>query len=225
MSRKGFRDSVLLWLLISLAWPGVRGQAQTEEPRYQGRGLAEWQGDLKAPSPEVRRNAVPALVHFGPAAVPALASALKDLHAQVRELAVWGLGQIGPAAKDAVPALGQALGDVSVQVRQTAAWALGMVGPAAKDAVPELTRALKDSGNVVRANAAQALGQIGLEAKGAAVALAQAIWDRNVLVRGSATQALRAIGQPAVSELRKEAEKDPQLEPLLQEVIRIVGGR
>lgn len=64
---------------------------QAQEPRYEGRTFAEWQGDLKDLSPEVRMRAVEALGYFGPRAVPALIQALKDDTAKVR--------------RDAVPAL------------------------------------------------------------------------------------------------------------------------
>lgn len=78
---------------------------QAQEPRYEGRTFAEWQGDLKDLSPEVRMRAVEALGYFGPRAVPALIQALKDDTAKVRREAAAALGKIGPAAKDAVPAL------------------------------------------------------------------------------------------------------------------------
>ncbi len=220
MKRKVFRVSVVLWLLIGMAWQAPQGRA--EEQRYQERTLAQWQGDLKDPSPEVRRKAIDALAHFGPVAVPALAQALSDVDAQMRQTAAWVLGEMSPPAKEAVPALAQALEDLNVQVRQTAAWALGRFGPAAKEAVPQLTRALKDSGPVVRGNAAQALGAIGPEAKDAAVALAEAAWDGHTYVRESARHALERIGPAAMAELRRQVERDPGLQPLLDATIHAV---
>ena len=225
MNRTGFCNGVLLCLFIGLAWPALRGQAWAGELRYQERTFTEWKGDLENPSPQVRVKAVRALQRFGPIAVAAVAGALKDVSAEARLAAAWTLGEMGPVAKDAVPALGQALGDLNVQVRQTAAWALGMVGPAAKDAVPELTRALKDSGNVVRANAAQALGAIGPEAKTAAVALAELALGGHSYVGGNATNALRAIGPGAIAELRRQAERDPQIQPFLEEALHIIRER
>jgi hypothetical protein len=50
MSRRGFRHSIILCLLVSLGGLSLVGQAQ--EPRYQRRTLAEWQGDLQDLSPE-----------------------------------------------------------------------------------------------------------------------------------------------------------------------------
>ncbi len=225
MSWRGFRCGVPLCLLFALAWPPLRGQAWADEPRYQERTFAEWQGELQDRSPEVREKAVQALAHFGSVAAPALTDALRDVSVQVRLMAAWKLGEMAPGAKGAVPTLAQSLGDASVQVRQMAAWALSKFGPAAKDAVPQLTKALKDSGVVVRGNAAQALGAIGPAAKDAAVALAEAVWDGHTYVRASATQALRAIGPAAIAELRQQTERDPQLQPLLEEAINIIGER
>ena len=43
----------------------VAAQLQAQEPRYQGRTLAEWQGDLQDLSPQVRLRAIGALGSFG----------------------------------------------------------------------------------------------------------------------------------------------------------------
>ncbi len=225
MSRRGLWYAVVPCLLIGLAWPALGGQAKAEEPRYQERTVAQWQGDLKDPSPEVRRKATLALAHFGPVVVGTLVQALKDVDVQVRVAAAWTLGEMSPPPKDAVPALAQALGDLNVQVKQTAGWALSRFGPAAKDAVPDLIRALKDSNVVVRAGAAQALGAIGPAAKDAALPLAQMLEGSHSYLGGNVMQALRSIGPAAISELQKQAEQDPQLQPLVEEAIRIIESR
>ena len=225
MSWRGFRYGVSLCLLIALACPPLRGQARADEPRYQERTFAEWQGDLQDRSPEVREKAVRALGHFDSAAVPALTEALRDVSVQVRVAAAWTLGELSPAAKGAVPALARSLGDLDARVRQTAAWALGEFGPAAEGAIPELIRALMDSNAVVRASAAQALGALGPAAKDASAALAQAAYGGHSYVGGNAANALRAIGPAAITELRKQAERDSELQLLLQEVIDIIGER
>ena len=225
VSRERFRSGMLLWLIVGVAWLAFPGQSLADEPRYQGRTFAEWQGDLGDRSPEVRQRAVGALAHFGPTAVPALTRTTKDVTVQVRQAAVWTLGGMGPVAKDAVPALAQALADLNVHVRQTAAWALAAFGPAAENAVPELARAMSDPSTVVRANAAEALRAIGPAAKDAALALARATLGGHSYVGGNAANALKAIGPAAVSQLRKEVERDPDLQPFLELAIHIIGDR
>ena len=225
MSRRGVRYAAVWGVLVGLLALPIPAQAQVRESRYQGRTVAEWQGDLEKRPLEVRQQAAQALAHFGPVAVPALVQALRDVSPEVRQAAAYGLSGMRQAAKDAVPALAQALGDLDVQVRQVAAWALGTFGPAAEAAVPELIRALRDSNNVVQAEAAHALGAIGPAAKDAAVALAQAAQGAHSYVRGNIISALRAIGPAAViSELRRQAERDPELQPLLELTIGLLGS-
>ena len=105
-----------------------------------------------------QRSAQKDLVKIGPAAVPALAEALKDKDARVRFSTGRALGEIGPAAKAAVPALIQALKDEDGSVRYQTVLALGKIGPAAKAAVPALKEALEDRG--LSRHAAEALGKI-----------------------------------------------------------------
>jgi HEAT repeat protein len=78
------------------------------------------------------------------AAVPALASALKDENEDVRSVAADALGMIGSQARAAVPALTAALKDPAMKVRHDAAKALGAMGPAAAAAIPALTTAARD---------------------------------------------------------------------------------
>ena len=56
--------------------------------------------------------------------VAKLIIALKDSDSDVRNVAAYGLGEIGPAAKDAVPALSVALKDSDRRVRRAATKAL-----------------------------------------------------------------------------------------------------
>ena len=93
--------------------------------------------------------------------MPALLEALKDEDEDVRRLAVFALGRISPAPKDAVPALIEALKDEDEDVRAGAAYALGKIGPAAKDSVPAL-KALSENeiDPEVRKAAADALKKI-----------------------------------------------------------------
>ena len=70
-----------------------------------------------------------ALGGIGPAAIPALTTALKDDDPWVRWTAAGALRGIGPAANTA-------LKDDDAEVRQTMADALGGIGPRAKDVGP-----------------------------------------------------------------------------------------
>src|SRR5205823_6105632 len=112
----------------SLAGLSLVGQAQ--EPRYQGRTLAEWQGDLRDLSPQVRLRAIEALRAFGAPAVPALIQVLKDADAGVRQRAAGTLAYMDKAAaKEAVPALIQAVKDTDTSVRRWVVQALYSIGP------------------------------------------------------------------------------------------------
>lgn len=75
-------------------------------------------------SRELQAAASRALARLGASAVPALADALSDHRASVREWAADVLGAIGPDAKDAVPALMNRLSDREAFVRQAAREAL-----------------------------------------------------------------------------------------------------
>src|SRR5262249_47199042 len=55
--------------------------------------------------PEPARSSMAALVKLGPKAVPALIKAMEDEKYAARDLALEGLGAIGPAAKQALPAI------------------------------------------------------------------------------------------------------------------------
>ena len=90
------------------------------------------------------------------ATVAALADALKDTDAEVRQQAAWALGRI--RSEQSVDALIAALKDSDQDVRKQVIWALGRIQSA--KAVDALTAALKDSNTEIRRSAAQALAQI-----------------------------------------------------------------
>ena len=127
-------------------------------------------------------------------AISALAEALRDPVASVRQAAAEALG----SAKDsvAVRALMEVLRtDASPAVRRAAAWSLGEI---ADDlAIPALADALtRDRDAEVRKNAASALGHI--DSQRATSALVQALeHDANVSVRMQAAEALASIEDPA----------------------------
>ena len=137
MRYSGVRYVAVWSVLVGLLALPIPAQAQARESHYQGRTVAEWQGDLEKRPLEVRQQAAQALAHFGPVAVPALAQALGDLDVRVRQAAAWVLGTFGPAAEVAVPELIRALRDPNNVVRADAASALAAIGPAA---IPELQK-------------------------------------------------------------------------------------
>lgn len=98
-----------------------------------------------APVIDLPKAAAGSLAQIGPAAIPALKTALTDSDAEVRRQAARALGQMGPVAEPAVPELTVALSDGDASVRQAAVQALGKIGPAAAPAIPALIEALDDA--------------------------------------------------------------------------------
>jgi HEAT repeat protein len=90
---------------------------------------------------------IAALGEIGPGAassVSVLTDVLKNNPTwQIRNMAAWSLGRVGPLAVMAVPTLMAALDDPESQVQETAAWALAGLGPAAKEAQPLLEKKVK----------------------------------------------------------------------------------
>ncbi len=132
----------------------------------------------------------------GSAAVPMLATALRDRVKEVANNAGYALGDIG---KGAVPALVAALGADESAVRGRAADALGTIGPDAAPAVPGLIRLLRDSeaGWRARGEAAEALGDIGAHIATAVPALMAGLSDEEDWVRRHCADALGELGEPA----------------------------
>lgn len=89
-----------------------------------------------------RETVAEALGRIGPAAVPALVSALQRPEAEARLQAIEVLGRMGPDAKDAVAELTRMLDDPDLRIRKAAARTLGLIGPEAAAAVPALMRSL-----------------------------------------------------------------------------------
>lgn len=142
--------SCLLAALGLLVASPVTGQGE--------RALADWQRDLRHPSPEVRARAAQALVAFDRSAVAALTGALGDGEFKVRASAAEALVKIGP--ERVVDSMIEALRSTEIPVRANAAVVLGAFGPSAKAAVPALARTLKDANPRVRELAGEALARI-----------------------------------------------------------------
>jgi HEAT repeat protein len=122
---------------------------------------------LKDGDKNVRLAVATALWRLGPnarAAAPGLLDAFKsDEEIQVRVMAAYALGKIGPE-KGVVAALAGALNGDAIVVRRAAAFALGEIGPGAKDAVTELIALFRDTDVIASKNAGQALKKIDPDA-------------------------------------------------------------
>jgi HEAT repeat protein len=115
---------------------------------------------LKSKDSNERREAAAQLARMGEAALPHLAGALADEDAEVRRLAVQGIGTLGATVKGAVVHLLRGLKDESAAVRWTAAQGLGNLGPAARDALATLEAARSDENPTVRRAVEDALSRI-----------------------------------------------------------------
>jgi HEAT repeat protein len=185
-------------LVAALASHDAAGQVTTPEPLYRGRAFGEWRQDLQGGTPFVRERAVVALCEVGEPAVPLLVGAIADQDFNVRTLAVFCLGRLGPKAKDAIPALVATLEDRDWIVRKYAAGALGMLETTARDAAPALARAaVEDSNSEVRQTATFALGRLGPAARETARPVLQQLSTAGAdeAVRARAAQLLRDMEQ------------------------------
>ncbi|MBL9122522.1 MAG: HEAT repeat domain-containing protein [Planctomycetaceae bacterium] len=90
-------------------------------------------------------TAADSLARIGPAAVPALLTAMENRDPAVRARAAQAFARMGPEASAAVPALTRALQDRDPDVRKSAARALGQIGPAAESAIPALAVAMSQA--------------------------------------------------------------------------------
>ena len=138
----------------------------------------------------VRLEAAGSPAGLGKPAAKALAEFLQDTNADVRAMAITGLGQIGGA--DQVPALAKLIADKGKknrQVRMAVAEALGSIG--SRKGVPVLAELANDPDPAVRQRAAASLGRIGgAEARKALEILAR---DRVSSVRRAAKSALDSM--------------------------------
>jgi predicted Zn finger-like uncharacterized protein len=151
---------------------------------------------------EFRLQAARCLGQIGAAAatqgVPALAAALKDTEADIREAAADALGKFGVEGRSAVPSLLAVLTDKETAVRRATLGALAQIGPEAKDALPKLKPAFKDPDPEVRRRALDVLGRLGKDAvkdKEALAALKAGLSDGEFSM--NALNALARIGPPA----------------------------
>ncbi len=141
-------------------------------------------------APEVRLEAVGALAGFGKPAAKGVSDFLKDSSADVRKMAIMGLGQIGgPENIPSIAAAAADLGKPNMQVRIAVADALG--GIKHPDALPTLAKLAGDPEPSVRQATAVALGRIG--GPKALAALEPLLKDQVAGVRNAARKAADAI--------------------------------
>ena len=194
--------------------PGYRTQATTES-------ISEKKVEKETTNTETRLRTQGAEREL---AIGALAEALRDPVASVRQAAAEALG----SAKDsvAVRALMEVLRtDESAVVRRAAAWSLGEISDAM--AVPALSDALsRDRDAEVRKNAASALGSI--DSPRGTPALTQALErDTDVSVRVQAAEALANIEDPSALDVLirvLDRDDDPSVRRAVIEAIHHVEG-
>jgi HEAT repeat protein len=163
---RGFALVLCGILVAAPAWQVGEAQAPAPEPVYRGRTFGEWRQDLERGTPMVRERAVVALAEMGEPGVPYLVGAIGDADFNVRTLAIFSLGRLGPKAREAVPALVRTLEDRDWLVRRYAAGALGLLEATAAEAAPALARtAVQDANAQVRQTATLALGRLGPAAR------------------------------------------------------------
>jgi HEAT repeat protein/cyclophilin family peptidyl-prolyl cis-trans isomerase len=105
------------------------------------------------PDPSVRRRAVLAIGRIGMLdGLPYLVSALQDSDAEVRAMAAFSIGLIGPEAREGARPLRAALEDPSAVVRARAIEGLGLVGDAAS--APAIVAAATGCGDRIASIAA-----------------------------------------------------------------------
>lgn len=138
----------------------------------------------------ISQGARTGLESVGPAAVPALAAAVKSPDEQVRGGAAYALGGIGNAS--ALSALMPSLTDPSTEVRRSVCEALGYSSN--PEAIPLLVARLADPNGFVAGAAATSLVDIG---KPAIPALVAVLGSSNPTAPIYGSQALQAIGAEA----------------------------
>jgi hypothetical protein len=166
---------------------------------YEGRTFEDWEADLNADSPDVRKKALEALYHFGARATSGFIKTVRsDPDESLRVLAIGGLAQT--PTNSAVRVLLGATTDPSRLVSGTATMFIVevlalIIGP---EAVPALIEATRDTKGMSRELAMQLLGVGGLgpAAKEATPTLRElADHDPEPRVRDIANEVLKQIEQ------------------------------
>ena len=223
----GFLLLIILARIIGSGLPQVRAnqisQRQTREIEAE---VARWAAQLKSGNAEERRDAVIMLSQLdGDSSTSALISALADSLADVRALALGGLGaRPEPGILPSVVA--RLTSDKNPFVRKAAAYALaGFSGP---ERTAALIGALRDKDPEVRGASAVALGD---HADSTAVApLAAALSDKSAFVRAQAARALGVNGRAAASAVpelvrRLSSDEDGEVKRHAAAALGTIGDR
>jgi HEAT repeat protein len=183
-------------LVAALPWSDGEAQGPGALAGPQGRSIEEWRHDLQVGTPMLRERAVVALCQVADPPVGLLIDAIADQDFNVRTMAVFCLGRLGPKGREAVPALVSTLQDRDWIVRRYAAGSLGILEAVAADAAPALARtAVEDSNAEVRQTATFALGRLGRAARETTRPVLQQISEAgpDEATRARATELLRSL--------------------------------
>lgn len=185
-------------------------RAAFREFHYTDKTPEEWLALLSHRKPQIRDQAIDALVQYGPGQVPALRKVVRETKSvDARVSALRALSALGLAAKAAVPDLAAACRAEEWDVRAAAAEALGVTGQGDPRATEALITALKDEDAAVRAAAAKALRKCGADGSDVVARLTEALGDTDPNVQSAAADALGRMGADAEVAL-------PALEKALQ---------
>lgn len=180
------------------------------EFRHTDKTPEEWLALLSHRKPQVRDQAIDALVQYGAGQVPALRKVVRETPSvDARVSAIRALSALGGAASAAVPELVEGCRAAEWDVRAAAAEALGMTGRGDPQAIAALCALLKDEDAAVRAAAAKALRKCGADGPDVVSRLKDALGDADPNVQSAAADALGRLGAKAKDAL-------PALEQALQ---------
>lgn len=175
-----------------------RRQREFHEAKYTDRTPEQWRSLLNHRNPQVRDQAIDALLQYGPQQIPYLIDIARDSSKPTaRMAAIRALGAFGPKAAEAIPVLIAALQDQTWDGRDVAAESLGFIRQADPQVVAALKTALGDTDERVRMAAARALGRLRTDDAKAIEALISALRDPDSSVQMTAVEALGEIGPPA----------------------------
>lgn len=197
--------------------PSSRGKQRQEfhEVEYTDKTPEEWLALLGHRDPQVRDQAIDALIQYGPGQVKALIPVVQDKQqSRARLSAIRALGALRKEAAEACPALVEALRDTSWDGRDAAAEALGVIGQNTPEVTAALLEALRDADPRLRMTAARALGRLRASDPAIVQALVDLLQDPELAVQVAAVEALGEIGpaaQAAVPRLQELTKTGPSL--------------